>query len=225
MGGSTSNMSAPVVIASSAQQTATVIFMHGLGDTGHGWASALSSIRSSYIKYICPTAPIMPVTLNGGCRMPSWFDLYSLDISAPEDAEGIKRAANSIHQLIDQEEKNGIQSNRIILGGFSQGGALALYSALRYPKPLAGIMVLSSWVPLHKDFPDAAIGNRDTPVIQCHGDSDPLVPPQLGQLASEMMKKFMKNVDFKLYSGMAHSSCDEEMTDIKTFIDQHLPPI
>ncbi|GAB6033484.1 acyl-protein thioesterase [Chamberlinius hualienensis] len=225
MGGSASNMSAPVVISASAQHTATVIFLHGLGDTGHGWASALSSIRSSYIKYICPTAPIMPVTLNGGCRMPSWFDLYSLDVSAPEDAEGIKRAANCIHQLIDQEEKNGIQSNRIILGGFSQGGALALYSALRFQKPLAGITVLSSWVPLHKDFPDAAIGNRDTPLLQCHGDSDPLVPPQLGQMASEILKKFMKNIDFKLYPGLAHCSCNEEMTDFKAFIDQQLPPI
>lgn len=224
-GNSCSGMSSPVVISAKASHTATVIFLHGLGDTGHGWASSFAAIQSPYIKYICPTAPTMPVTLNGGIRMPSWFDLMTLDANGPEDVEGIKRAAESVHQLIDQEEKNGIKSNRIILGGFSQGGALALYSALRLQKPLAGIVALSCWVPVNSEFPDAAIGNRDTPVLQCHGDMDPLVPIQWGQMTSTVLKRFMKNVEFKKYSGLSHSSCDEEMADVKEFIDKHLPPL
>lgn len=95
----------------------------------------------------------MPVTLNNGFQMPSWFDLKTLDASGPEDDEGIKKATNSIHSLIEQEEALGIASNRIAIGGFSQGGALALYSALTYPKPLACVIGLSCWLPLHKTFP------------------------------------------------------------------------
>ena len=95
----------------------------------------------------------MPVTLNNGFQMPSWFDLKTLDAAGPEDDEGIKKAANSIHSLIEQEEALGIASNRIAIGGFSQGGALALYSALTYTKPLACVVGLSCWLPLHKSFP------------------------------------------------------------------------
>lgn len=99
----------------------------------------------------------MPVSLNAGFRMPSWFDLKTLDANGPEDEDGIKRATELIHKMIDDEVKEGIAPHRIVLGGFSQGGALALYSALIYPKPLAGVMALSCWLPLHKTFP-AAVG-------------------------------------------------------------------
>lgn len=216
-------MSSPVVISASAKHTATVIFLHGLGDTGHGWASAMASIKSPHIKYVCPTAPTIPVTLNAGCRMPSWFDIMALDIKGPEDADGIRRAAETVQQLIEQEEKNGIASNRIILGGFSQGGALALYTALRFQKPLAGIIALSSWLPLNSEFPAAAVGNLETPILQCHGDMDPIVPIQWGQATAEILKTFVKSTTFKKYSGMSHCSCDEEMSDVKDFIDKHLP--
>jgi len=226
MGGNgCSSMSSPVVISAKATHTATVIFLHGLGDTGHGWASAMASIRSNHTKYICPTASSIPVTLNAGCRMPSWFDLMALDISGPEDVDGIKKAAEIIHQLIEQEEKSGIKSNRILVGGFSQGGALALYSALTFPRPLAGIVGLSCWIPLHKEFPEAAVGKCDTPVFQCHGEADPVVPTDWGRKTSEILKKFMTNVQFKTYSGMFHCSSDEEMADVKEFIDKVLPPL
>ncbi|KAG8254580.1 acyl-protein thioesterase [Homalodisca vitripennis] len=113
----------PVVIAATAKQTATLIFLHGLGDTGHGWATAITEIRQPYMKVICPTAPTMPVTLNNGYPMPSWFDLKSLEASGPEDEVGIKKAAESIHAMIEAEEKDGIPSHRIVLGGFSQSQA------------------------------------------------------------------------------------------------------
>lgn len=98
-------------------------------------------------------SPTMAVTLNSGFRMPAWFDLKTLEVNGPEDEAGIKKAAESVHAMIELEEKNGIPANRIVIGGFSQGGALALYSALTFSKPLAGVMALSCWLPLHKSFP------------------------------------------------------------------------
>lgn len=224
-GNSSSNMASPVIIAATAKHTATVIFLHGLGDTGHGWAQALDSMKVPHVKYICPTAPTMPVTLNAGFRMPSWFDLKTLDATGPEDEDGIKKATETIHQLIADEERSGIPSNRIMLGGFSQGGALALYSALRYTKPLAGVIAFSCWLPLFRQFPEAAIGNKEIPVLQCHGDLDPVVPYKWGFMTSELLKKFMPAIEFKTYKGMVHSSCDEEMSDAQGFVERNLPPL
>lgn len=121
----------------------------------HGWATTVGALRTPNMKVICPTAPTMPVSLNAGFRMPSWFDLRTLDITGPEDEEGIKKATQNVHEWINGEIAAGIAANRIILGGFSQGGALALYSALTFPQPLAGVMALSCWLPLYKSFPQA----------------------------------------------------------------------
>ncbi|XP_037076679.1 acyl-protein thioesterase 1-like [Pollicipes pollicipes] len=217
-------MAGRVVIDPSAKHTATLIFLHGLGDTGHGWAGAMSSIRSSQMKVICPTAPTMPVTLNAGFRMPSWFDLRSLDDKTPEDAAGIRSARDTIHGLIEDEVKAGIPSNRIVLGGFSQGGALALYSAFTYPKALAGVMALSCWLPLRDEFPGAVTENRSAPILQCHGDCDPLVPYKWGQMTTQAIRKFAPQIEFKTYPGMMHSSCDAELADMKKFVQTHLPP-
>ncbi|KOX77904.1 Acyl-protein thioesterase 1 [Melipona quadrifasciata] len=153
----------PVVIAATARHTATIIFFHGLGDTGHGWASSMGAVRSPHIKVICPTAPTVPVTLNAGFRMPSWFDLRSLEPSGPEDEE----------------------------------------------EPLAGVIALSAWLPLHQKFPAEAIGNKNTPLLQCHGDCDPIVPYRWGQLTASVLKQFMTQTEFKTYRGMMHASCDE----------------
>lgn len=215
--------SSPVVISAAAKHTASVIFLHGLGDTGHGWAAALQMQKLPHIKYICPTAPVMPVTLNAGFRMPSWFDLKSLDADGPEDEEGIKKASEAVFQLIAEEEEKGIPSNRIILGGFSQGGALAVYSALRYNKPLAGVVALSCWLPLFRQFPAAAIGNKEIPLMQCHGELDTVVPYKWGKMTHEILKTFMSNVDLKTYKDLCHTSSEEEMKDVKFFLEKVLP--
>ncbi|KAK9502729.1 hypothetical protein O3M35_011441 [Rhynocoris fuscipes] len=212
----------PVVIAATAKHTATIIFLHGLGDTGHGWASAITAIRPPFAKVICPTAPTIPVTLNSGFRMPSWFDLRSLDASANEDEAGIKKAAENIHAMIQAEEKAGIPSDRVIIGGFSQGGALALYSAFTYPNNLGGVLALSCWLPLHKQFPGLARGNKNTPILQCHGDCDPLVPYKWGQMTASLIKQFATNTEFKTFKGLGHSSSDEEMIYLKGFVEKIL---
>lgn len=143
--------------------------------------------------------------------MPSWFDLTTLDISGPEDEKGIKKAAESITKMLDEEQSSsGIASNRILLGGFSQGGALALHTGLRYPKQLAGLAGLSCWVPLHKQYPaEASAANKDIPILQCHGDSDHIVPFVWGQMTSNILKELAPQSEFKVYKGLAHSSSDQ----------------
>lgn len=199
-----------------------LIFLHGLGDTGHGWASTMGQLRSPNTKVICPTAPTMPVTLNHGFPMPSWFDLYSLDINGQEDEAGIKRASAVVHKMLQDEIKGGIEAKRIILGGFSQGGALALYSALTFPEQLAGVMALSCWLPLHKGFPAAKRTGDSLPVLQCHGDSDPIVPYKVGQMSAVLLKGLLKGAAFNTYRGLSHSSSDEEQADMKKFVEEHL---
>ena len=142
----------------------------------------MAGIRSPNMKVICPTAPVMPVSLNAGFRMPSWFDLKTLDINGPEDEPGIKAATDNIHKMIQQEIKAGINAKHIILGGFSQGGALALYAALTFNEPLAGVMALSCWLPLHKQFPGLLKCPDTVPILQCHGDCDPVVNVNFGRL-------------------------------------------
>ncbi|NXC21321.1 LYPA2 thioesterase, partial [Corythaeola cristata] len=199
------NMSVPlladaVTVSGAERETAAVIFLHGLGDTGHSWADALSSIRLPYVKYICPHAPRIPVTLNMKMVMPSWFDLMGLTPDAPEDEAGIKKAAENIKAIIEHEMKNGIPPNRIILGGFSQ----------------------VSWA-------EAANNgvNKDIAILQCHGEMDPMIPVRFGALTAEKLKSVVTptKVQFKTYPGVMHSSCPQEMMAVKEFIEKLLPRI
>jgi len=213
---------APVVVQASSRQTATIIFLHGLGDTGHGWASSLAAVKPPYAKLICPTAPAIPVTLNMGMRMPSWFDLKSLDPNAAEDEEGIKKSADNIRKMIQEEVKGGIPANRIIVGGFSMGGALALYVGLTENSTLGGIVALSSWLPMHRSFPWNT--NTRPPVLQCHGEADPLVLYSFGVMTSAILKAHLPKYTFKSYPQLQHSSSEQEMEDVKGFMKEVLPP-
>ncbi|XP_025333529.1 acyl-protein thioesterase 1 isoform X6 [Canis lupus baileyi] len=171
----------------------------------------------------------MPITLNMNMAMPSWFDIFGLSPDSQEDEPGIKQAAENVKALIEQEVKNGIPSNRIVLGGFSQGGALSLYTALTTQQKLAGVTALSCWLPLRTSFPQGPISgvNRDISILQCHGDCDFLVPLTFASLTAEKLKTLVNpaNVTFKTYEGMMHGSCQQEMMDIKHFIDRLLPPV
>ena len=206
-----------VTIGASGKHEATLIFLHGLGDTGHGWSSSLAEIRPPHLKVICPTAETIPVTLNTGFRMPAWFDLFSLDPNGAEDEEGIKRSMSKIEKLVKKEsEEAGIPQRNIILGGFSQGGALALLTGLTSKEVrVGGIIGLSTWLPLHRSFDPR---NAETPVLQCHGDCDPVVPYKWGQMTSTLLKSKIKKHEFKTFRGMSHSSSDEELADVRKFI-------
>ena len=168
-GSSAEKMPDNVVVAPSGKHTATIIFLHGLGDSGHGWAPQISSVKGPGVKLVCPSARKMPVTLNSGVQMPAWFDLKSLDPAGPEDVAGVKAAAEYVNTLIEAELEAGISSDRIVLAGFSQGGALSLYTALTTRHRLAGVVGLSCWLPLHTHFSSvdpASVVNKDTPVLQ-----------------------------------------------------------
>lgn len=215
--------------STSVKHTATVVFLHGLGDTGDGFAFTLNNTKQPYVKLICPTASKMPVTINQGYVMPSWFDVYGLNKTSKPDMEGIKKAAAKVHELLDYEiETTGVPSDRIILGGISQGGCLAMYSALTYTKPLAGIVALSAWlrnVENEPDFLEKIMANRDTPFLQCHGDADPLVSFEFGQITSDFVKTFNKaNHEFRPYPGLKHWICPEEMDYVQGWMNKLLPP-
>lgn len=158
--------------------------------------------------------------------MNAWFDLWSLDPNDPEDQEGIEAATKKIHDIIAEQERLGVSHDRIMLGGFSQGGALALYAGLTYPKKLAGVIALSCWLPLHGKFPEAAPeDSKNTPVLQCHGDGDFIVPYHLGQATEKVLSTFLDSnqYEFKTYPGMVHSTSTEEMNYVLDFIRKHLP--
>ncbi|XP_032901156.1 acyl-protein thioesterase 2-like [Amblyraja radiata] len=227
------NMSLPLLdgaatVFGTQRETAVVIFLHGLGDSGHALAESMASIRLPYVKYICPHAPKMPVQLKFFTSMPSWFDLTGLNPDDTEDEAGIKKAADCIKAIIEHEIKNGIPSHRIILGGFSQGGALSLYTALTCHHKLGGVVALSCWLPLHKSFPQAAGRNvnKDISILQCHGEMDPVVKLRFGVMTSHKLKTIINptNIKFITYL-MQHCTCKEEMAAVSNFIAEQLPPV
>lgn len=160
-----------------------------------------------------------------GMRMNSWFDLRSLDPNDPEDELGIQTACKRIHELIEDQQKQGVASERIMLGGFSQGGALSLYSALTYPKKLAGVVALSCWLPLNRSFPSAASeANKSMPILQCHGRDDFVVPYAWGKASELVLSSFHDKTkySFKEYPGLGHSSSAGELRDVVQFVNAHL---
>ncbi|XP_014013322.1 acyl-protein thioesterase 1-like isoform X3 [Salmo salar] len=219
MCGNNTSVPLPAIVPAARKATAAVIFLHGLGDTGHGWAEAFAGILTPYVKYMCTHA----------------FDIIRLQTDAEEDKAGIKQASEkmlpvfSIKTLIDQEVKNGITSHRIVLGGFSQGGALSLYTALTAQQKLGGAVALSCWLPLQHTFPQASANsaNKEMHVLQCHGEADPLVPIMFRCLTMEKLKTLCNpsNITFNTVKGILNSCVQQEIMDIKKFIEKQLPPI
>ncbi|XP_013075676.1 acyl-protein thioesterase 1-like isoform X1 [Biomphalaria glabrata] len=225
MGASSShNMSPPVKVQPKEKATASLIFLHGLGDTGHGWAEQFRDFSFKHIRCVCPHAPQKPVSLNGGMIMPSWFDIRGLDPGSAEDEQGIKDSSRELQQLIAKEISDGIPAERIIIGGFSQGGAVALYTAFGTDTKVGGVLALSTWLPMNKYFtnPTNTKYNTNIPVLQCHGTSDPLVSFRWGHATNEIIKTFNPTAQFKSYSNLGHSSCASEMEDVKQFLQDVL---
>jgi len=210
----------PVILKPRIKQTASMIFLHGLGDTGHGWASLLNTIRPDHLKVICPTAPVIPITLNLGFRMPGWFDITSLEnLEEESDIDGMRQSAKLVFKHIEAEIRAGIPSDKVILGGFSQGAAVALYCAMHYEKPLAGCIALSTMMP-EKQLPDPArIVNKDIPYFQAHGETDNILPLSHGVATSKILKQFLPNHEFKTYY-CQHECTDRELNDVKRFIEK-----
>ncbi|KAH8811449.1 acyl-protein thioesterase-like protein [Xylogone sp. PMI_703] len=222
-----------LVVPAVKRHTATVIMAHGLGDSGAGWISLAENWRRRQkfeeVKFIFPNAPTMPITINYGMRMPAWYDVVQFgNIQGPQDEAGILRSRQYFHNLIKTEIENGIPSNRIIIGGFSQGGAMALFSGITNPTKLGGIFGLSCYLLLHTKFKESVPEdnpNKDTPIFMGHGDSDPLVRPDWGRTSYEALKASGYNIKIKFYPGLEHSADPEEIDDVETFLNENIPPL
>jgi len=210
---------------SGGQAQASVIWMHGLGADGNDFVPMIEQfkqLKNQKVRFVFPHAPIRPVTVNGGMKMRAWYDIAELDLSRQEDMIGIKESEKRIHLLIEREESLSIASNKIVLAGFSQGGAMALYAGLRFPKPLAGIIALSCYLPSPISFAaERHSKNQNTPIFMAHGLFDPVVPLMLGQMSKDQLEGLGYPVDWHSYS-MPHSVLPEEIKDIDEFLQRIL---
>src|SRR5262245_6396447 len=205
---------------------ASVIWLHGLGADGHDFEPIVPELdlpREQSIRFIFPHAPIRPVTLNNGMRMRAWYDLYDLEEHGRADEAGLRASAAAIEALIALEVERGTPSERIVLAGFSQGGALALHTALRHGARLAGIVALSAYLPLRsKVAAERNAANASTPVFIAHGRLDPVLPFAAGEGARDELIQLGYPVTWKAYQ-MPHSVCAEEVVDISAFLRRVLP--
>lgn len=197
---------------------AAVIWLHGLGANGNDFASIIPQLNlpdELSIRFIFPHAPFRAITINQGQHMPGWYDISSLSIVSEEDEAGIVESSEAIAALCQKQESLGIASDRIILAGFSQGGAIALYCGLNYAKPLAGIMALSTYLPRCCSLD--AKNNQDLDIFMAHGQQDDVVLPQHGKSSRDRLEKSGYSVNWHEYT-MPHSVCLEEIQDIRNWL-------
>jgi phospholipase/carboxylesterase len=205
---------------------AAVILMHGLGADGHDFETLVFELRlpsAPAIRWVFPHAPIRPVTLNGGMPMRAWFDIVGLDKGSEEDEAGIRASARSVRALVQRERERGIPAGRIVLAGFSQGGAVALHVALREPERLAGVLALSTYLPLRSTLPgEVHPANAAVPLFLAHGTADPIVPVTVAEGSRDILLANGFAVDWHTYP-MPHSLCNEEVADIREWLLKVLP--
>ncbi|SKC30778.1 Carboxylesterase 2 [Photobacterium piscicola] len=212
-----------VEVEPTVEATASVIWLHGLGSNGHDFEALLPELQlptDMPIRFIFPHAASIPVTINGGAVMPAWYDIISLDVARKLNIDQLIDSAQGVMNLIDREINRGIASERIILAGFSQGGAVVYHAALSYSKPLAGLLALSTY------FPTANIiqyseSNRQLPIEIMHGRYDPVVVPKLGEMARDDLIAAGYQPQWRTYS-MEHQVCMPQIKDIAQWIRARL---
>ena len=212
-----------VTVNPTQSHQATVIWLHGLGADGHDFEPIVPELRldpALGIKFIFPHAPVMPVTINGGYPMRAWYDIRNADLSQREDEQGVRQSAEQIQCLIDHEIQQGIAANKIILAGFSQGGAITLHLATRLDYRLAGIIALSTYLTIpDKLAAEKTSENLNTPLLMAHGIQDPVVPIQRGQYSAKVLQDNGFNLSWFEYP-MQHAVCPAEIQQIAHFIQQ-----
>jgi phospholipase/carboxylesterase len=215
-----------VEIETGPDPQAAIIWLHGLGADGHDFEPIVPELvqRSERaLRFVFPHAPMRPVTLNSGYVMRAWYDIRALDRRAAEDESGIRGSQALITQLIHRENTRGIPTDRIVLAGFSQGGAMALFSGTRYPERLAGIIGLSCYQLLASRFDAERLpANQATPIFLAHGTQDPVVAPALGEAACRQLQAAGYAVEWHAYS-MPHSVCPQEVAAIAAWLRRVLP--
>jgi phospholipase/carboxylesterase len=197
----------------------SVIWLHGLGADGHDFEPIVEELGLGFgARFVFPHAPLRPVTINGGLPMRAWFDILALDRSASWDEEGIRASARSVYGLIEREIGRGMPSRRVVLAGFSQGGAIALHVGLRAPHRLGGVMALSSFLPLADTLSqERSLANVSTPILMAHGDADPVVAVDLADWSRRRLEADGYAVDWRVYP-MPHAVCAPEIGDIASWL-------
>lgn len=200
---------------------ASIIWLHGLGADANDFVPIVEQfnlLEHYKIRFVFPYAPIRSITVNGGMRMRGWYDIAELNIAVKQDAEGIQESARLLGFLIEREYASGIPYERIILAGFSQGGALSLHAGLRYPKPLGGIIALSCYLPLADSFAaERDMCNQNIPIFMAHGLFDPIVPLHLAQTSKQQLETLGYKVQWHTYP-MPHTVLPEEIEHIGKFL-------
>lgn len=203
--------------------THAVIWLHGLGADGHDFAPIVPQLlRPEWppLRFVFPHAPVRPVTINAGMRMRAWYDIGGFDLSQRQDETGIRASIAEVEALIAQQVTRGVPDRHILLGGFSQGGAIALAAGLRHAKRLAGVIALSCYLPLGElTAAERHSVNADTPIFLAHGSFDPVVPQRLGEISRDHLRALGHVPDWHSYP-MAHQACAQEIADLSIWMGQ-----
>ena len=200
---------------------ACVVWLHGLGADGHDFEPIVPELDlppGLAVRFVFPHAPMQAVTINGGAVMRAWYDVYGLDGVRREDAAGVRASQGRIEALIARERERGFAASRIVLAGFSQGGAMAIHTGVRHPDRLAGIMALSCFVPLPDSVAaEASPANRDVPIFMAHGTDDPLIPLARARSGRDLLLSAGYGVEYHEYR-MPHSVCGPEVAAISRWL-------
>ncbi len=215
----------PIILQTGADTAGTadaaVIWLHGLGADGSDFVPVVSELRlpaAINIRFIFPHAPLRPISINQGYRMRGWYDITSLDIANRDDEAGIIESSTLLTQLCEHQVTQGIMPQRIVVAGFSQGGAIALHAGLRYGRRLGGIMALSAYLPRQQSLAsEATAANRDTPIFMAHGLQDEVVAAQVGIQTRTLLQQQGYRLQWHDYA-MGHSVCMEEIGDISDWL-------
>jgi phospholipase/carboxylesterase len=216
---------AAIEIETGKNPAASIIWLHGLGADGNDFAPIVPELRlpKTAIRFVFPHAPVRPVTINGGMRMRAWYDITD-GANRREDEHGVRASQVLIEALIAREKERGTAAGRLVLAGFSQGGAIALHTGLRHPERIAGVMALSTYVPVGEKLPaEASAANRDIPILMAHGTYDPVIPLDRAEQSRGLLESLGYPVEWHDY-GMPHSVCPEELADIGAWLGKVLGP-
>lgn len=211
-----------VVLEPGRPADAAVIWLHGLGASGHDFPPVVAELglpEDHAVRFVFPHAPRIPVTINGGMVMPAWYDILNMDFDQRRvDEDGVRASAARLEDLVARERDRGIPAARTVLAGFSQGGAVALHAGLRHPERLAGVLALSTYLAVDGDAEDErAASNLDVPILQCHGSQDPMVPMTKGEAARDRLRELGYEVEWEDYP-MQHQVCMEEIERIGAWL-------
>ncbi len=214
-----------VVIEPHSTHKASVIWLHGLGADGHDFEPIVPELKLPNdlgIRFIFPHAPKRPIAINGGMVMRAWYDIRIPDLSLQEDEDSIRESSDILSSYIDAEINAGITADKILIAGFSQGGAMTLFTGLRYPQKLAGLLALSTYLPLPDQLQaEANNANLKTPLMMMHGTFDPIIPVFQGQNSRYLLQQAGYSIEWHEYP-MQHAVCPQEINDISHWLQQLL---